>query len=48
MEMRSRARRVVREHNSPLGMIVVDYLQLMQIKGTWKTGSMKSPKSRAL
>jgi replicative DNA helicase len=34
MEMRSRARRVVREHNSPLGMIVVDYLQLMQIKGT--------------
>ena len=34
MEMRSRARRVVREHNSSLGMIVVDYLQLMQIKGT--------------
>ena len=25
---------MVREHNSPLGMIVVDYLQLMQIKGT--------------
>jgi replicative DNA helicase len=32
MEMRSRARRVVREHGQ-LGMIVVDYLQLMQIKG---------------
>ncbi len=33
MEMRSRARRIVREHGQ-LGMIVVDYLQLMQIKGT--------------
>jgi len=33
MEMRSRARRIVREHGS-LGMIVVDYLQLMQIKGS--------------
>lgn len=33
MEMRSRARRIVREHGN-LGMIVVDYLQLMQIKGT--------------
>lgn len=33
MEMRSRARRVVREHGN-LGMVVVDYLQLMQIKGT--------------
>lgn len=32
MEMRSRARRVVREHGE-LGLIVVDYLQLMQIKG---------------
>jgi replicative DNA helicase len=32
MEMRSRARRVAREHGQ-LGMIVVDYLQLMQIKG---------------
>ena len=34
MEMRSRARRVMRETNSSLSMIVVDYLQLMQIKGT--------------
>ena len=33
MEMRARARRVVREHGS-LGMVVVDYLQLMQVKGT--------------
>ena len=33
MEMRARARRIVREHGQ-LGMIVVDYLQLMQIKGT--------------
>lgn len=33
MEMRARARRIVREHGS-IGMIVVDYLQLMQIKGT--------------
>lgn len=33
MEMRSRARRIAREHGS-IGMIVVDYLQLMQIKGS--------------
>jgi replicative DNA helicase len=33
MDMRSRARRVIRE-NGALGMIVVDYLQLMQLKGT--------------
>ena len=32
MDMRSRARRLVREHG-PLGMIMIDYLQLMQIKG---------------
>ena len=32
MEMRSRARRVVREYGQ-LGLVVVDYLQLMQIKG---------------
>ncbi len=31
-EMRARARRIVREHGE-LGMIAVDYLQLMQIKG---------------
>lgn len=33
MEMRSRARRVKREYGD-LGMMVVDYLQLMQIKGS--------------
>ncbi|MFT5322047.1 MAG: replicative DNA helicase [Pseudohongiellaceae bacterium] len=33
MEMRSRARRIWREHGH-LGMIMVDYLQLMQVKGT--------------
>lgn len=33
MEMRSRVRRIAREHGQ-LGMIVVDYLQLMQVKGT--------------
>jgi replicative DNA helicase len=32
-EMRSRARRVAREHGD-LGMIMVDYLQLMQVKGS--------------
>ncbi len=32
MEVRSRARRLVREHG-PLGMIVLDYLQLMQSPG---------------
>jgi len=32
-EMRARARRVVREHGA-LGMVVIDYLQLMQVKGT--------------
>lgn len=31
-EMRSRIRRLVREHGSP-GLIMVDYLQLMKIKG---------------
>ena len=32
-EIRSRARRVAREHGS-LGMVVIDYLQLMQVSGT--------------
>lgn len=31
-EMRARARRIVREHG-PLAMVMVDYLQLMQIRG---------------
>lgn len=33
MEMRSRARRIKRSHGG-IGMVVVDYLQLMQIKGS--------------
>jgi replicative DNA helicase len=33
MDMRSRVRRLVREHGD-VGMVVIDYLQLMQIKGT--------------
>ena len=32
-EMRSRTRRVAREHGG-IGMIMVDYLQLMQVKGS--------------
>ena len=31
-EMRTRARRIAREHGS-MGMIMVDYLQLMSLKG---------------
>ncbi|MEX2367094.1 MAG: replicative DNA helicase [Pseudohongiellaceae bacterium] len=48
MEMRSRARRVAREHGS-LGLILVDYLQLMQLKGSSenRTGEI-SEISRAL
>ncbi len=32
-ELRARARRVAREHGGTLGLIVVDYLQLMQVPG---------------
>jgi len=32
-ELRARARRVAREHGGELGMVVVDYLQLMQVPG---------------
>ncbi|MFZ5756922.1 MAG: replicative DNA helicase [Pseudomonadota bacterium] len=32
-ELRARARRVAREHGGELGLIVVDYLQLMQVPG---------------
>ncbi|HHX83044.1 MAG TPA: replicative DNA helicase, partial [Pseudomonadaceae bacterium] len=32
-EMRTRARRIAREHGQ-IGMIMVDYLQLMQVKGS--------------
>ena len=33
-DMRARARRVSQRHGDRLGLIVVDYLQLMQLKGT--------------
>ncbi|MEY2161273.1 replicative DNA helicase [Rhodanobacter sp. FW106-PBR-LB-2-11] len=33
-ELRSRARRIHREHDGGLGLIVIDYLQLMQVTGT--------------
>ena len=33
-EMRSRARRVARQHGGKLGLIMVDYLQFMQVSGT--------------
>ncbi|MFT6288325.1 MAG: replicative DNA helicase [Halieaceae bacterium] len=33
-ELRSRARRIARENNGELGMIMVDYMQLMQITGS--------------
>jgi len=48
MEMRSRARRIYREHGE-IGMIMVDYLQLMSIKGSSesRTGEI-SEISRAL
>jgi len=32
-EMRSRARRVAKDHGGEMGMIVVDYLQLMKVPG---------------
>ena len=44
-ELRARARRLKREHN--IGMIVVDYLQLMAVPGSRKTGQRKSQKSPA-
>ena len=32
-EMRARARRVAKDHNNKIGMIMVDYLQLMELRG---------------
>lgn len=46
-DMRSRARRLAREH--PFGLIVVDYLQLMQVPGSKETRTNKiSEISRSL
>lgn len=48
MEIRSRARRVIREHGQ-LGLIIVDYLQLMQIPGNKENRTTEiSEISRAL
>lgn len=33
-ELRSRARRVARQHGGKLGLVMVDYLQLMQVSGS--------------
>jgi len=48
-EMRARARRVAKDHNNQIGMIVVDYLQLMQLRSSSenRTGEI-SEISRAL
>jgi replicative DNA helicase len=48
-EMRARARRVAKDHNNKIGMIMVDYLQLMQLRGSSenRTGEI-SEISRAL
>ncbi len=48
-EMRARARRVAKDHNNQIGMIMVDYLQLMQLGGNNdnRTGEI-SEISRAL
>jgi replicative DNA helicase len=32
-EMRARARRIAKDHNNTIGMIMVDYLQLMSLRG---------------
>jgi replicative DNA helicase len=48
-EMRARARRVAKDHDNKIGMIMVDYLQLMQLRGSSEnsTGEI-SEISRAL
>ena len=48
-EMRARARRVAKDHNNKIGLIMVDYLQLMQLRGSTenRTGEI-SEISRAL
>ncbi len=40
IEMRARARRIAKEHGD-LGLIVVDYLQLMQVSGTKENRTME-------
>ncbi|PCJ16441.1 MAG: replicative DNA helicase [Gammaproteobacteria bacterium] len=47
LEVRARARRVVREHGQ-LGMIIIDYLQLMQVPGSESRVNEVSEISRSL
>ena len=48
-ELRARARRLAREHQGELGLIVIDYLQLMQVPGTRENRATEiSEISRAL
>ena len=42
-EMRSRARRIARENEGKLGLIMVDYLQLMRVPGTPEAGPPEFP-----
>ena len=44
LEMRAKARRLKIEHN--LGLVVVDYLQLMRGRASSESGSRRSPTSR--
>ena len=43
VELRARARRVTKEHGQ-LGLIVIDYLQLMQVPGIKKIAPLKFQK----
>lgn len=47
-EMRARARRVARKHNNELGLIMVDYLQLMRVSGSENRTAEISEISRSL
>lgn len=44
--MRSRARRIARENDGKIGLIMVDYLQLMRVPATPKAGRPRFRKSR--
>ncbi len=45
LELRARARRIAARHG--LSLIVVDYIQLMQVPGFRTTVPTRSPRSRA-
>ena len=48
IELKSRARRVARQFPEGLGMIMVDYLQLMQVAGVEKIGQERFLRSRVV